>query len=70
MTRKLKPADSIDVMFVEEALQRLISAQQLLKNADCPKALARVRAAISSTEGALRHVRRRAANVTLPPKES
>ena len=59
--RKLKPATRYNVYDVGDALRCLMQARYYLQKADCPKALARVRAAISSTQGALRHVQRRAA---------
>lgn len=49
----------LDVVRVMDALAHLQNARDALAVADCPAALTRVRSAIKSTEGALRHVQRR-----------
>ena len=48
-----RPGDRERVL---SALRRLTDARDLLKDAACPKTLARVRAAISSCKGAVRNV--------------
>lgn len=71
MARPLTPASADDVKRVRMALVQLKSARALLSGAWqvrplandgplAPQALAKVQAAIKSTEGALRHVQRRA----------
>ena len=57
--RRLKPASVTDVDDVREALQYLRMARDFLKSAGCPNALDRVRLAITSAGGALRHAERR-----------
>lgn len=59
MARPLAPARPHDVKHVSDALEMLRSARTRLAAAECPAALAKVQAAIKSTEGALRHVQRR-----------
>lgn len=61
MARPLNPASADQAGAVRDALQLLRDARDKLTAAEAPQALAKVRAAISSTEGALRHVGRRAA---------
>lgn len=53
----MKPADQhrLDARRVRRALDLLRLARELLKDAKAPKATAKVRLAIKSTEGALRH---------------
>lgn len=60
MPRRLAPASRLHVQKVESALALLREARGLLDEAGAPAALASVRAAIKSTDGALRHVQRRA----------
>lgn len=67
MARPLAPATANDVHNVAAALSDLRAARQRLSAAGCPSALASVQAAIKSTEGALRHVQRRA-DATAAPK--
>lgn len=55
--KRKRPADA--GYAVERALRNLQSARDLLKYADCPKAVARVRLALSSAKGARRAVRAR-----------
>lgn len=59
--RTLRPATAAHVAHVERALEYLAAARTHLAEADCPQALERVRSCIKSTEGALRHIERRAA---------
>jgi hypothetical protein len=59
VARKLRPAGRWTDVEVRMALARLREARDLLKSADCPQTLARVRKAITSAEGALRHATRR-----------
>ncbi len=59
MPRPLAPATARDVDDVRQALELLRLARSYLVETS-PNALARVQAAIKSTEGALRHVQRRA----------
>lgn len=59
--RPLRPASKMDVARVEVALDVLRGALFQLTEAGCPKAAAKVRQAITSTDGALRHARRRLA---------
>lgn len=61
MSRKLSPASPGDQAAVERALQLLRDARILLASANAPRSAERVRLAITSTGGALRHVRRRRA---------
>lgn len=60
MPRILKPADASTYRAAENALLSLRAARDHLRDAGCPRSLARVLAAIRSTEGAIRHVERRA----------
>jgi hypothetical protein len=59
MARPIQPADSRELTLVDVALAHLISARDLLAEAESPQALARVRLAISSARGARRHMERR-----------
>ncbi len=58
--RQIKPAGPLDIKRVELACQALRVALQQLSIAGCDKSAAKVRLAITSTDGALRHVQRRA----------
>jgi hypothetical protein len=60
MARPLSPATPNDVANVQRALQLLRQARDCLADTGSPNALARVNLAISSTDGAVRHVQRRA----------
>lgn len=60
MSRLLRQANALSVFEVRKAVQLLRAARDELKRADCPVSLAKVRRAIKSTEGALRHAERRA----------
>lgn len=60
MPRQLQPATESDVGRVRLALEYLRGARDCLAQAKAPQALARVQAAIKSTDGALRHVQGRA----------
>jgi hypothetical protein len=57
--RIIKPASRRHVRQVERAIALLRSARDLLKAADCPKTVQRVRLALTSAGGAERHVRHR-----------
>jgi hypothetical protein len=57
---KIKPATATHVEKVREAIHYLRMARDLLKAADCPRTVARVRLALTSAGGAERHVKRRA----------
>ncbi len=59
MKSRIKPATPLQVTCVGEAIQRLRTARNLLKHANCPRALERVRSALASAYGALRHVEHR-----------
>lgn len=56
---KMRPAEYYQVTSCKEAIDYLRNARFYLKHADCPKTLARVRSALKSAEGALRHAHRR-----------
>lgn len=56
MARPFKPATAEQVRDVGIALAHLRAARDLLQSSDSPLALERVRLAITSTEGALRHI--------------
>ena len=58
--RPLKPATVASVANVAQAVALLKTARDLLAREGCDLAAGRVRLAISSADGALRHVRRRA----------
>lgn len=75
MTRPLKPATQVHLSLVVSATFRLREARQLLVAAGCEKSAEKVRAALKSAAGALRHVQRRAyvtqqATSTLPVRLS
>jgi len=55
----MRPYGDGDVERIEKAYALLGRARDLLKTADCPKTLHRVRLALTSAGGALRHVRHR-----------
>jgi hypothetical protein len=55
----MRPATSTDVFCIEWATEHLRVARDLLKKANAPKTLARVRLALSSAKGARRHVQHR-----------
>lgn len=59
MSRKLKPGTYTEEYAIETALACLKKARDLLKLGGASKAVTRVRLAITSADGALRHVRRR-----------
>jgi hypothetical protein len=59
MVGKIRPATQADVNNVAIALAMLQDARDLLTAAGAPQTLARVRLAISSAKGALRHARHR-----------
>jgi hypothetical protein len=56
---KMRKATNIHVLKVDMAYDHLQKARDLLKVANAPKTLARVRSALKSCEGAMRHVRHR-----------
>lgn len=60
MARALKPATGAQLRCTRMALDCLKEARRYLAAADAPRSLARVKAAINSTEGAVRHAERRA----------
>lgn len=59
MARPLRPATLQDVQAIDSAVVHLRRARDLLTGAGADKAAARVRLALSSADGALRHVDRR-----------
>lgn len=69
MPRSLKPASHDNVIQAENALACLRQARNWLRNADSPRSLARVLAAIKSTEGAIRHLGRRVGASAARPAE-
>lgn len=56
---KMKPATPAHVGNVKQAIECLRAARDLLKTADCPQTVRRVRLALTSAGGALRHVEHR-----------
>lgn len=56
---KLRPATYGQTVSAEHALQDLQNALTHAKLADCPRLCARIRLAISSARGAVRHVNQR-----------
>jgi hypothetical protein len=56
---KLKPATPEQRLEVQRAVYCLQVAREKLKRAGCNQSLIRVRSAIKSAEGALRHIDRR-----------
>lgn len=59
MPRALQHGDESTVRLVESALADLRNARDKLAKANASNAVARVRAAITSTTGAVRHANRR-----------
>lgn len=59
MTRQIKPASHADVRMVKRALEDLRRARNALTHTGCRSAAAKVRKAMKSCEGAVRHVERR-----------
>lgn len=59
MARQMKPANHHDVVLVMAAIDQLRAARINLKDAGATRAVERVRKAIASAEGALRHVHHR-----------
>lgn len=57
MALAYKPADETQVSAAEMAVVRLREARDLLRHSDSPRALAKVRSALASTEGAVRHAK-------------
>jgi len=57
---KLRPATTKTVRDAKAALSHLRAALVYATDADCPKTAARIRAAITSAGGAVRHAERRA----------
>lgn len=53
---KIRPATRAHVYLVGKALDYLRDARRNLVTAKCPKAAAKVRVALKSAEGAMRHV--------------
>ena len=68
--RPLKPGDAKTVAAVAEAIAHLRRARDLLHGAGAERAMARVRLALTSSEGALRHAERRAFRSQTETKES
>ena len=64
--RKLTPATPRDRDRVQAAIEHLRFARHLLSEAKCQKTVARVRSALRSADGALRHVGRRSRAELLP----
>jgi hypothetical protein len=56
---KMKPATPMHVGNVKQAIECLRSARDLLKVANCPHTVKRIRLALTSAGGALRHVEHR-----------
>lgn len=59
MAKKLRPATQAQRVHLNSAIDHLETARDLLKMADCPGPLKRVRAALKSADGARRHMRNR-----------
>jgi hypothetical protein len=59
MARPFIPADRNQVQAARLAMVKLREARDLLKDARCPLAVDKVRLAIASTGGAIRHVEAR-----------
>lgn len=57
---KIKPASDRQCRAARRCLEVLSSARELAKIADCPKLVLRIRLAITSCGGAIRHIRHRA----------
>lgn len=62
--RPLRPATEDQIIQAENALALMRKARGWLRNADTPQALARLHGVIKSTEGAVRHLKRRAREVS------
>lgn len=63
---RLKPATEADVLRVQAAQLGLQMALRCLTKSGCAKAADKVRRAIASTDGAYRHIKRRARSTTVP----
>lgn len=59
MAHTLKPATIQQVADVRHAVELLRTSRNLLVSADCPRSAERVRLALKSAEGALRHIEHR-----------
>lgn len=59
MSRKLAPAKGMESICLVYAIDHLRRARHAMAGADCPKAMAAIRRALRSAEGAERHMRRR-----------
>lgn len=57
--RAIRPADNADVASITAAILLLRQARDLLRDAGARRTVKRVREALSSAEGAERHVRHR-----------
>ncbi len=57
---KIKPASDRQCRAARRCLEILSSARELAKIADCPRTIARIRKAITSCGGAIRHINHRA----------
>ena len=66
---KMKSATWVDWGQAADALEHLRQARDLLKLTGCDKSVERVRSAIKSVEGALRHLDRRIGHSTLASQE-
>lgn len=64
--RPIRPATRDDLDALQAALDHLRHARNALRAAGCPQALAKVRHALKSAEGAERHMHHRLRR-TLPP---
>ena len=61
----IRPASTDTRANVRAALKHLRIARELLRKADCPRALEKTRAAIKSADGADRHVTHRGMRTAL-----
>lgn len=68
MARPLRPATRQDVAAVDSAVAHLKAARDLLQGVGAEKAAARVRLALSSADGARRHVWRRVPDAVRHPE--
>lgn len=59
MASPLQPASYADVRTAQQALEHLRFARDLLASVGAKKAAQRVRRAVASTDGAVRHIQRR-----------
>ena len=57
----IQPAGARERKSIEAAISHLKQARDALKDAQCPNALKRVRGALTSAQGARRHVEHRVA---------